>query len=229
MFTVGQTPAKRKTTRSIVNPHWHWFVQCVLRYGKCFSTRATIHVAGQQLSRSMRMMLALVIMKVVAPSAGSVSTSRLLWTSSRSTALLVWMMLLITRGSTIRCCTCGSRASASDSSGGALASTRLVSGFTPSQAHFSSRQGGTRGVRCVGIIGKSGLFLTLATSSWRVSRTSQCSRSACCNALGRRSSMSLCRRPWRYHSVSARPNRSWTYQDHISFEDIMEVVDLFPQ
>ena len=63
------------------------------------------------------------------------------------------------------------------------------------------------GVRCVGTIGKSGLFLTLATSSCRVSRTSQFrrSRSACFNALGRRSSMTLFRRPWRRLSEISYP------------------------
>ena len=129
---------------------------------------------------------------------------------------MVWMMLLITRGSTTLYCACGSCASASESSRGALSTTRLVGCLTPSQAHFSSRQGRytcIAGVRCVGTIRKSGL-LHLGGCRGRHSVADQ--KSACCNALGRRSSMSLCRRPWRYHSVSACPNRSWTYQDHIS-------------
>ena len=74
LFTVGQTPAKRNSLPTdlrsrqhdrLFYPHWHWFLQCVLRYRKCLSTRAMIHVAGQQLSQ-----LALVIMKVVVPVRG---------------------------------------------------------------------------------------------------------------------------------------------------------------
>ena len=60
MFTVRQTPAKRNSLPTDLRSrqhdrlsysHLYWFLQCVLRYGKCFSNRATIHVAGQHLSR----------------------------------------------------------------------------------------------------------------------------------------------------------------------------------
>ena len=83
--------------------------------------------------------------------------------------VMVWMMVLTMRGSMTTFCTYGPRASAMESSTLALSVTRLVSFFTPSRAHFISRQAGTcsTSVHGVGTIGKSDSFMTLATSSCR--------------------------------------------------------------
>ena len=96
---VGGTEA-RNTRRQydwLSHTHWRWFLQRVDVHDdgsplfiedcltsalwKIFSARATINVSGQQLSRSMRMVLALVIVKALVPPVGSLWAIRFHWTA----------------------------------------------------------------------------------------------------------------------------------------------------
>ena len=187
-----------------------------MRCGKWFSTRATIHDVSLRLSRIRRLALAFVIVEALVQDPLDPTRIDLLLVFTGKANLNASSQAQVTRGGSFQ-----SALGLDDVTdhtwvddtvlyvwisffcigviGVCVVKYETGHSVAGSLQFAAGRYTCIAGVRCVGAIGKSCLFLTLAIPFFRVSRTSQCrrSRSACCYTLVMRSSMSLFRRPWR--------------------------------